>query len=177
MKFHHATGFVLVGLYLLAVPAVAQCQAGDPPVRGRQILCKQDSDCPGVSRCLNGGRCWRTDMWCKTDAECKYSEICDLTKGEWRAHPIMHFVNGICTPRKPNSATSTAAHPSPSWCSDVPASPPPPHFKPERWARRRKQCIEAAGPYTIMTNTCVSICQGAREMWQRASADAKPKPK
>ena len=66
------------------------------------------------------------------------------------------------------------------WCSDVPAMPPPPHFEATNrkgsWAVLHKQCLEAeAGPYSILTNTCMFICQGARELWQRANAGEIPK--
>jgi hypothetical protein len=72
-------------------------------------------------------------------------------------------------------------HASPTWCWDVPATPPPPNFEAANrkgsWAILRKQCIEAeAGPYSILTNTCMFICQGAREMWQRVNAGDIPKP-
>src|ERR1700690_1064330 len=98
----HTAALALMGWYLMAIPPAAQL-AHDAPVKGRQILCKQDSDCPGVSRCLNGGICMRVNMWCKSDAECKYSETCDLSKGEWRRNPSgLHFENGVCVPRKPN---------------------------------------------------------------------------
>ena len=66
------------------------------------------------------------------------------------------------------------------WCSDVPAMLPPPHFEAANrtgsWATLREHCIEAeAGPYSILTNTCMFICQGARELWQRANGGEIPK--
>src|SRR5579862_8621232 len=67
------------------------------------------------------------------------------------------------------------------WCSDVPAIPPPPYFEQANgkgsWARRRKMCLEAAaGPYSILTTTCMHICLGASELWQRAKAGQIRKP-
>jgi hypothetical protein len=100
VKLRHAASLALAGWYLMAVPSAAQGLAGDGPVNGRQILCKQDSDCPGVSRC-QGWFCGRGNMWCKSDSECKYSEVCDPKKGEWRYTPTLKFVGGVCTPRKP----------------------------------------------------------------------------
>lgn len=60
--------------------------------------------------------------------------------------------------------TSTSGSPAnPSWCADVPASPPPPNFelKPGNWAATRKMCTNAkAGEMG-----CGYICGNARERW------------
>ncbi len=63
-------------------------------------------------------------------------------------------------------ATPTPAPRNPDWCSDVPASPAPPHFEnvPGEWAAERKMCMNAVG----FDSTCMYACQAARELWQRA---------
>lgn len=66
------------------------------------------------------------------------------------------------------TATPTPAPRNPDWCSDVPASPPPPHYeaenRPGAWADIRRRCINEVG----VDSTCMYACQGARELWQRA---------
>jgi hypothetical protein len=53
--------------------------AGDAPRKGSVIYCRQDSECPGVSRCQYG-ICGRTNLGCLQNAECKYSEVCDTAR-------------------------------------------------------------------------------------------------
>jgi hypothetical protein len=47
----------------------------------------------------------------------------------------------------------------------VPASPPPPQFKPGLWARYRQRCMNPTGIGNDVT--CKNACQGAMEMWWR----------
>jgi hypothetical protein len=66
------------------------------------------------------------------------------------------------------SAQQPTAKPpiNPNWCSDVPASPPPPHFEnknnPGEWAAIRNTCLNR------FDDTCRDMCMAAREMWDRA---------
>jgi hypothetical protein len=68
------------------------------------------------------------------------------------------------TPPKPKQPTNTSATPqNPNWCSDVPASPPPPNFeiRPGDWAAFRKMCMnDKSGGMG-----CGYICSGATERW------------
>ena len=74
-------------------------------------------------------------------------------------------------------AASPAPAPlNPNWCSDVPASPPPPHYEniPGEWAARRKMCLNATGH--LAWKTCGDICLRARELWQRAKEGTLDQP-
>jgi hypothetical protein len=59
---------------------------------------------------------------------------------------------------------------NPNWCSDVPASPPPPRFEtyPGTWAEVRNQCTNAV-PANM---ECIGICEGARELWAAYNSPA-----
>ncbi len=70
---------------------------------------------------------------------------------------------------QPDHQSTTSGTPvNPNWCSDVPASPAPPHFEnhPGDWAYERSQCLRKPAADA----GCVYACQGARELWARAKA-------
>jgi hypothetical protein len=72
-------------------------------------------------------------------------------------------------PAQPENQSVTAGTPAnPNWCSDVPASPPPPHFEnnPGDWAYVRSQCMKKSG----FDVSCFNDCLAARERWARAKA-------
>jgi len=73
-------------------------------------------------------------------------------------------------------ATPTPAPRNPNWCSDVPASPAPPSYdarnRPGAWAAIRRRCINEVG----VDSTCMYECQGARELWQRATTGGLNQP-
>jgi hypothetical protein len=75
------------------------------------------------------------------------------------------------------AATPTPAPRNPNWCSDVPASPAPPHFEnaPGEWTAVRNMCMNAVG-VTSATSTCMYACRAAREMWQRAKTGGLNQP-
>ena len=53
---------------------------------------------------------------------------------------------------------------NPNWCSDVPASPPPPNFdygRPGNWAAFRKMCMSAGAGMG-----CGYICGFAKDLWR-----------
>jgi len=73
----------------------------------------------------------------------------------------------------PNRASAGALSGSvpnanPNWCSDVPASPAPPHFElhPGVWAAIRNACINTAPGDRV----CSGQCSAAEELWRRAKA-------
>jgi hypothetical protein len=72
------------------------------------------------------------------------------------------------TPPKaaPESQTTTSGPPAnPSWCADVPASPPPPKFDtghPGNWAATRKMCMNAKGGEM----GCGYTCRYAEDLWR-----------
>lgn len=56
---------------------------------------------------------------------------------------------------------------NPNWCSDVPASPPPPSkFTAAQWTSIRQRCTAS----TARDDICRDVCEAARELWQRAKA-------
>jgi hypothetical protein len=64
-----------------------------------------------------------------------------------------------------NAQQPTPAAPlNPNWCSDVPASPPPPYFEhsPGAWAAARKMCMN------VEKNDmgCIYICGNAEDRWR-----------
>ncbi len=61
---------------------------------------------------------------------------------------------------------------NPNWCSDVPASPPPPRFTAAEWASLRQRCTNS----TTRDDTCGDMCEGARELWRRAKAGQLNQP-
>jgi hypothetical protein len=72
-------------------------------------------------------------------------------------------------PAQTEKQTTTSGTPAnPNWCSDVPASPPPPHFenKPGDWAYIRSQCMKKSG----FDVSCFDDCLAAKERWARAKA-------
>src|SRR5260370_23309066 len=52
---------------------------------------------------------------------------------------------------------------NPNWCSDVPASPPPPYFEhhPGAWAEARQMCMNLS-----FDMGCVYICGDAQDRWR-----------
>ncbi len=74
------------------------------------------------------------------------------------------------------TAAPAAAPRNPNWCSDVPASPPPPHYqaenRPNAWADTRKRCMNAVDTDWM----CMDTCGTARELWQRAKAGTLNQP-
>lgn len=73
-------------------------------------------------------------------------------------------------------ATPTPGPRNPNWCSDVPASPPPPTYDarnyPGAWTAERTRCMNSIG----RDITCSDICNGARELWQRAKTGGLNQP-
>ena len=71
------------------------------------------------------------------------------------------------TPRqlKKQSANSEVLA-NPKWCSDVPASPAPPHYKADQWAYMRNQCMKKPG----LDIGCFETCAAAKGLWQGAKA-------
>ena len=67
-----------------------------------------------------------------------------------------------------NQSASSGTPANPNWCSDVPASPAPPHYEnnPGDWAHTRSQCMKESG-FDI---GCIDDCLAARERWAAAKA-------
>jgi hypothetical protein len=63
---------------------------------------------------------------------------------------------------------------NPNWCSDVPASPPPPYFDhhPGEWAETRQLCMSARKGDT----GCAYACGDARERWSQQKAGRLDQP-
>jgi hypothetical protein len=62
------------------------------------------------------------------------------------------------------AATPTPAPQNPNWCSDVPASPPPPNLEhhPGDWAVLRKRCMNNSSDLL-----CAPLCQDAKDRWKQ----------
>ncbi len=73
---------------------------------------------------------------------------------------------GSALAQSPATAPTPTAE-NPNWCSDVPASPPPPggNFRAAGWASIRQMCTRQLD-FTDW-ETCMHACQGAEELWQR----------
>jgi hypothetical protein len=70
------------------------------------------------------------------------------------------------------SAPSPAPR-SPNWCPDVPASTPPLNeINPEVWASQRQICTNSKSSF-LRDENCRRLCEGARELWVRASDAAQ----
>ena len=66
-------------------------------------------------------------------------------------------------PKPPKPVPEDQSAPAnPNWCSDLPASPPPPNFeiRPGDWNAIRKMCSSAGAGLG-----CGNLCSGARERW------------
>lgn len=57
---------------------------------------------------------------------------------------------------------------NPNWCSEVPASPAPPHFDCHygTWAAARKKCTSA----TREGYVCGELCMAAKDLWNMQKA-------
>jgi hypothetical protein len=73
------------------------------------------------------------------------------------------LVGARASAQQPTAAVTAG----PNWCTDAPASPPPPGFelRPGDWANVRKMC--AAHMYD---RGCVGLCAFAEELWRRKKA-------
>ena len=69
---------------------------------------------------------------------------------------------------------TAAALLNPNWCSDVPASPPPPNLEnhPGEWAEIRQLCMRARKGDT----GCDYACGGAKERWSLQKAGRLNQP-
>lgn len=71
------------------------------------------------------------------------------------------------------TAAPTLAPRNPNWCSDVPASTPPMNkISPEVWASQRQICMNSKHSF-LRDYSCGGLCEGARELWERASDAAQ----
>lgn len=57
---------------------------------------------------------------------------------------------------------------NPNWCSEVPASPAPPHFDGHHgtWAAARKKCTSATREIYL----CGDLCAAAKDLWNMQKA-------
>jgi hypothetical protein len=71
------------------------------------------------------------------------------------------------------TAAPTAAPRNPNWCSDVPASPPPPNFEhsPGAWAAARQMCMNLS-----FNMGCVYICENAEDRWRQQKSGLRNQP-
>jgi hypothetical protein len=62
---------------------------------------------------------------------------------------------------------------NPNWCSDVPASPPPPNFdyRPGEWAYVRKMCMAKMSDLS-----CTGFCRNAEDRWRQQKAGLLNQP-
>ena len=79
--------------------------------------------------------------------------------------------------QQPDAAARQPTHVAPlnpNWCSDVPASPPPPYFEhhPGEWAEARQLCMSARK----MDRGCMNICGNAEERWSLQKAGRLNQP-
>ena len=64
---------------------------------------------------------------------------------------------------------------NPNWCSEVPASPPPPNLEhhPGDWAALRERCM-STGP--DRSGLCSELCQDAKDRWKQQKAGLLSQP-
>jgi hypothetical protein len=64
---------------------------------------------------------------------------------------------------------------NPHWCSDVPASPPPPNLEHHSgdWAALRKRCMKVGSD---RSGLCSALCQDARDRWKQQKAGLLKQP-
>jgi hypothetical protein len=104
------------------------------------------------NRCMNN----RSDLLC--------APLCQDAKDRWKQQKAGLLNDPSSFPAIPaNPAVPTS---SPQWCTDAPASPPPPGFDrhPGDWANVRKMCA-AHGD-----RGCMWLCELALELWRREKA-------
>lgn len=153
-----AVAIVVATSSLLFVSATVQaydfanvCPAQAPPkwVISVQAWTQFVNSCIANDAAATAGRAFDRPLWDKCIEKCGLAD-----DAEGRTPPRSTSEN----------QTSTSGSPAnPSWCADVPASPPPPNFelKPGNWAATRKMCMNAkAGEMG-----CGYICGNARERW------------
>jgi hypothetical protein len=68
---------------------------------------------------------------------------------------------------QPIPTSSTRA----SWCSEVPASPAPPHFEPQygTWAEANKRCLNVTDNHSNQEE-CIQLCFAAEDLWNLTKA-------
>ena len=110
------------------------------------------------NRCMNN----RSDLLC--------APLCQDAKDRWKqekAGLLNHPSSFPAIPANPAVPTS-----SPQWCTDAPASPPPPGFehRPGGWANVRKMCAAHRG------RGCMWLCELALELWSMKKAGRLNQP-
>ncbi len=136
---------------------------------------------------------WVPKQWADLRARCQ--EIADkaaahrpFTRGDWSTAGVCGSL-GVQPPPPPNGYPSPissgvsapivtpeatpAVTAGPSWCTDAPASPPPPGFerRPGDWANVRKMC----GAH-MYDRGCMRLCAFAEELWRRKRAGQLNQP-
>ena len=84
---------------------------------------------------------------------------------------VAALMGASASAQQPASATpqpTPAALRNPNWCSQVPASPPPPYFEhhPGAWAAERQMCMNL----DKNDRACASICINAIDRWNLQKA-------
>jgi hypothetical protein len=163
MKFVKAIAIVIAAVRLLLLSSAAQafdfeniCPTQAPPEWGALAWMQFRDAC-----ITNGvGRPLHRDFW-----ETCINTCVSANHAEGRTI--------LPKPAQPENQSTTSGTPlNPNWCPDVPASTPPLNkISPEEWASVRHRCMNEATAVT--DEACVSLCEGARELWVRASDAAQ----
>jgi hypothetical protein len=146
MKVLRSIAIVVVvavtGLLLMSVTAQAYdfaniCPAQAPPKWGisDQAWTQFVNSCISNDAAATEGRAFDRLSWDKCIERCGLAD-----DAEGRTPP---------KPNEPANPLTTSGTPAyPNWCSDVPASPPPPNFEltPGAWAATRKMCMNWRAP-------------------------------
>ena len=164
LNTRRAAALALVGWYLMVSSASAQQPAPAAPLNPQWC-----SDVPASppppnlehhlgdwailrNRCMNN----RSDLLC--------APLCQDAKDRWKqqkAGLLNHTSSFPVLPANPAAPTS-----SPQWCTDAPASPPPPGFehRPGDWVNVRKMCVAHDD------RGCMWLCELALELWSMKKA-------
>jgi hypothetical protein len=157
-----AKAFVIVvaafGLFLVSAAAQAYDFANNCPPQAppKWNISGQDwtqfvNSCVTNDAAATAGRAFDRPFWDKCIERCGLA-----ADAEGRTPP---------TQAPERRSTNSAFPANPNWCSDVPASPPPPNFEtghPGKWAAFREMCMNAKGG----NMGCGHICGYAEDLWR-----------
>jgi hypothetical protein len=172
MNTRRAAALALVGSYLMVSSAGAQQPTPAAPLNPQWCSGMPASPPPPNlehrpgdwavlrKRCMNTG----------PDRSHLCDTLCQDAKDRWKqqkAGLLNHPSSFLAIPANPAVPTGR-----PQWCTDAPASPPPPGFDrhPGDWANVRKMCEARAD------SGCRRLCALAEELWSRKKVGQMNQP-